>query len=112
MLRTYISYLLLVPGAAPKTDTGSFEEKILPGNTREVIIYWQQIPEVLKNGEDFGYEITTVGNTHVSLMETNLYYAKYRDLDLSKNCTFKICSKNAIGNSTDYSYVYIPSRSK
>lgn len=48
-----------VPGAAPKTDIGSFE--VIAGlYNRDVYLYWQQIPEYMYNGENFGYKVIYV----------------------------------------------------
>jgi hypothetical protein len=51
--------ILTVPGAVPKTDIGSFEVSGgLPN--RDVYIYWQHIPDYLKNGDNFEYKIVSV----------------------------------------------------
>lgn len=48
-----------VPGTAPKTDIGSFE---VAGtlNSRDIYVYWQQIPEDLYNGDNFEYRVISV----------------------------------------------------
>jgi hypothetical protein len=51
--------IFTVPGAVPKTDIGSYEVSGgLPN--RDVYIYWQQIPDHLKNGDKFEYKIISV----------------------------------------------------
>jgi hypothetical protein len=51
--------IFTVPGAVPKTDIGSFEVSGgLPN--RDVYIYWQHIPDHLKNGDKFEYKIISV----------------------------------------------------
>jgi hypothetical protein len=51
--------ILTVPGAVPKTDIGSFEVSGgLPN--RDVYIYWQHIPDYLKNGDNFEYKVISV----------------------------------------------------
>lgn len=51
--------MFTVPGAVPKTDIGSFEVSGgLPN--RDVYIYWQHIPDHLKNGDKFEYKIISV----------------------------------------------------
>lgn len=54
----------LVPGAAPKTDIGSFEVTYVGNDVvqRQAYIYWKQVPDYIKNGEDFKYKIQIVGN--------------------------------------------------
>jgi hypothetical protein len=61
--------ILTVPGAVPKTDVGSFEVSGgLPN--RDVYIYWQPIPDILKNGDNFEYKIISVEeNGHERLVQ-------------------------------------------
>lgn len=61
--------ILTVPGAVPKTDIGSFEVSGgLPN--RDVYIYWQHIPDYLKNGDNFEYKIISVEeNGHKRLVQ-------------------------------------------
>jgi hypothetical protein len=56
---SFLLNILTVPGAVPKTDIGSFEVSGgLPN--RDVYIYWQHIPDYLKNGDNFEYKIISV----------------------------------------------------
>lgn len=48
--------LHLVPGQGPKTDIGSFDIKNT-FHSRDVTVYWQQIPKELENGNNFHYRI-------------------------------------------------------
>lgn len=47
-----------MPGAAPKTDIGSFEVNYVDISTRNVYVYWQRIPESMQNGQNFGYYLS------------------------------------------------------
>lgn len=48
-----------LPGAAPRTDIGSFEV-FNHVDSRDIYLYWQTIPEYLQNGDGFSYRIIDV----------------------------------------------------
>jgi len=103
-----------LPGAVPKTDIGSFE--VLGGlPNRDVYIYWQQIPDHLKNGDKFEYKIISVEeNGHKRSLtpnETTNAYAKFRGISFN-SFRFKIVAANEKGYSKDVSEVYVPSKTE
>lgn len=104
--------LSTIPGAAPKVDVGSFEVSGgLPN--RDVYIYWQRIPEYLKNGDNFQYKIISVlenGEPRALYPDeiTNAY-AKFRGISFN-SFKFSIVSSNEKGYSRDMSVVYVPSK--
>ncbi|XP_071454335.1 cytokine receptor isoform X2 [Hetaerina americana] len=101
-----------IPGAAPKTDIGSFEVAGgLPN--RDVYIYWQEIPEYLHNGPNFEYKIIEIHENgikrHLIPSEMTRTYAKFKGLTFN-SYTFTIVSSNSEGYSMESSQVYIPSQ--
>ncbi|XP_069693403.1 cytokine receptor isoform X2 [Periplaneta americana] len=103
-----------VPGAVPKTDIGSFEVSGgLPN--RDVYIYWQHIPEHLKNGDNFEYKIISVEENGRQLQltpnETTNAYAKFRGISFN-SFRFKIVAANKEGYSQNVSEVYVPSKTE
>ncbi|PNF42338.1 hypothetical protein B7P43_G03672 [Cryptotermes secundus] len=102
------------PGAVPKTDIGSFEVSGgLPN--RDVYIYWQHIPDYLKNGDNFEYKIISVEeNGHRRSLkpnETTNAYAKFRGISFN-SFRFRIVAANKEGYSKDVSEVYVPSKTE
>lgn len=105
-----------VPEYPPRTDIGSFEIVTSKDNTsecRDVYVYWQQIPEYYKNGEDFNYTVTVEGDTKGFLQPTEVSnaYAKFTGLKAQKNYTFNIWSRNKRGLSNKKSTVMVPAKS-
>lgn len=103
-----------IPGEVPKTDIGSFE---VSGGLpyRDVYIYWQQIPEHLKNGDKFEYKIISVEENGLKRSltpdETTNAYAKFRGISFN-SFRFKIVAANEKGHSKDVSEVYVPSKTE
>lgn len=103
-----------IPGAAPKTDIGSFE---VTGtlNSRDIYVYWQQIPEDLFNGDNFEYRVISVEEDglkrNLYANETTKAYAKFKGLSLN-SYRFKIVSSNQEGYSLDFAEVFVPAHSK
>jgi hypothetical protein len=102
--------LTLVPGAAPRTDVGSFEIAENNGN-RDVYLYWQAIPQNQENGDNFKYQIIHVEeNGHkvtLTPSETTRTYAKLKGISLN-SYRFEIISTNEIGASSDRERIYLP----
>lgn len=101
-----------IPAASPKTILGSYEllQSTNNLNTREVYIYWQQVPEELKNDDTFEYYVTEMnGSSELNLTEITKSYAHYADLLTYKEYTFLIWSRNSIGLSVNHSIVSVPS---
>ncbi|KAJ9579351.1 hypothetical protein L9F63_024541 [Diploptera punctata] len=101
-----------IPGATPKVDVGSFEVSGgLPN--RDVYIYWQRIPEYLKNGDKFQYKVISVlenGQPKILIPdETTNAYIKFRGISFN-SFKFRIASVNEIGQSREVSDVYVPSK--
>lgn len=97
---------------APRTNIGSFEETIVSGNEKDVIIFWQQIPSCLRNGENFEYKIKMLDNDKPPASpEVYSAYAKYTNLSRFKDYRFKIWSENSVGSSLRSSYVFVPKSS-
>lgn len=103
-----------IPGAVPKTDIGSFE---VSGGLpyRDVYIYWQHIPDHLKNGDKFEYKIISVEENgferSLTPNETTNAYAKFRGISFN-SFRFKIVAANEKGYSKDVSEVYVPSKTE
>lgn len=55
-MHLYILFFILLVPAAPKADKGSFEltSKVA---SRDVYIYWQEVPERFHNGDHFFYRV-------------------------------------------------------
>lgn len=103
-----------IPGAAPKTDMGSFEV-IGAKTSRDIYVYWQQIPENLYNGDNFEYRVISVeedgSKRNLNANETTKAYAKFKGLS-QNSYHFKIVSTNQEGYSHDFSEVFVPSQWK
>lgn len=111
------SYLILVPGAAPRTDIGSFEIAENNGN-RDVYLYWQAIPQNQENGDNFKYQIVHVENDGYNIKrmaltpsETTRTYAKLKGIGF-KSYLFEIISANEVGPNSDRARIYIPNQSE
>ncbi|XP_054259785.1 cytokine receptor-like isoform X1 [Macrosteles quadrilineatus] len=103
-----------IPGAAPKTDIGSFEVTTVSPTSRDVYVYWQNIPEYLYNGDHFKYKVTVEEDgvpRNLDANETTSAYAKFRGLSMN-SYRFRIISTNIEGESEDYSEVFVPSPSQ
>ena len=100
-----------IPGAPPATNKGSFEIVSCEGERkrqcRNVFVYWQQIPNEIRNGENLSY-IVTVNDTSIVMEEKTNSYAKFKNLVYDRSYKFSISSKNAVGISTRESIVIVP----
>ncbi|XP_046405869.1 cytokine receptor-like isoform X2 [Ischnura elegans] len=105
------STMSTIPGAPPKVDMGSFEVDG-GGPSRDVYIYWQEIPDYMQNGPEFQYAIKEIRqNGQLNALvpnEVTRAYAKFKGLTLN-NYTFTVVSKNREGLSIESSQVYVPS---
>ncbi|XP_011874868.1 PREDICTED: cytokine receptor [Vollenhovia emeryi] len=101
-----------LPGAAPRTDIGSFEITENPGN-RDVYLYWQAIPQNQENGDNFKYQIVRVeenGRTvALTPSETTRTYAKVKGISLN-SYLFEIISTNEVGANGDRARIYVPNQ--
>lgn len=52
-------FFFLVPGAPPKTTPGCYQ--ITSSSIDGALVYWQQIPEEIRNGPNFRYNISVDG---------------------------------------------------
>ncbi|XP_012522473.1 uncharacterized protein LOC105828601 [Monomorium pharaonis] len=99
-----------LPGAAPRTDVGSFEIAENNGN-RDVYLYWQAIPQNQENGDNFKYQIIHVEENGrkvaVTPSETTRTYAKLKGISLN-SYRFEIVSTNEVGASNDRARIYVP----
>lgn len=106
------SYLTLVPGAAPRTDIGSFEIAENNGN-RDVYLYWQAISQNQENGDNFKYQIIHVEenghNVALTPSETTRTYAKLKGISLN-SYLFEIISTNEVGANGDRARIYVPNQ--
>ncbi|BES90108.1 FN3 [Nesidiocoris tenuis] len=108
-----------VPGAPPRTAVGGFEIRNPTADSREVYIYWQQIPKYLQNGDNFEYKIVNVieftpNGPQVSPVVSTVVtktYAQYSNLSHNRY-QFSIVSSNNIGYSLDYSNLTVPEKEK
>ncbi|XP_075218281.1 cytokine receptor domeless isoform X2 [Lycorma delicatula] len=105
-----VKTLPTVPSAPPKTDIGSFEtSRGIP--TRDVYVYWQQIPECMWNGDNFTYLVMSVDESGKEVLKTpdkvEKSYARFKTLGL-KEYHLRIYSANNEGLSETGSDVYIP----
>lgn len=107
-----------VPGMPPKTVVGSFEStpRASDPDHRNIFIYWQLIPQKLENGENFGYNISSIeeivdgkrilrNNTPIMYK----YYALFKKMTYN-TYIFKIVSSNKEGTSQSYSTIVVPSK--
>ncbi|XP_030748667.1 cytokine receptor isoform X2 [Sitophilus oryzae] len=91
-----------LPDRPPKTNIGGFEVE-----GRNIIIYWQKLPQYEENGSNFTYHIEVDGDPSIKakkILSTNARFEKMEN----RNYTFKIWSKNEIGYSKTYSVVSVP----
>lgn len=76
-------------------------------------LYWQDIPEYLKNGDNFTYEIQHVeeNGRKVTLTpnETKKTYAKFKGISFN-NYRFEIVSANIVGASKERAKIFVPSK--
>ena len=104
-----------LPGRPPKTDIGSFEiaENI---GSRDVYLYWQAIPEYLKNGDNFKYEIDHVEENGRKLSltpnETTRTYAKFKGIGCYSSYRFEIVSTNVVGANKERARIFVPSQTE
>lgn len=119
-MNVYLTYLSIVPGMPPKTDIGSFESlpRAHDPDHRIIYVYWQQIPQWQENGENFGYNISSIEeivngqpilrNETPEIDRTRATFER-----MSYNAyIFKIVSFNKEGRSKDYSTILVPSKAK
>ncbi|KAF2881194.1 hypothetical protein ILUMI_24978 [Ignelater luminosus] len=103
------------PGAPPSTNIGSFEIVSSSSNSlnnTDMYIYWQQIGDEIKNGEQFEYYIEVEGQPNIRPVEITNAYAKFRNLTVANNYTFNIWSRNSVGRSEKKSTVFVPTASE
>ncbi|RZF47644.1 hypothetical protein LSTR_LSTR009528 [Laodelphax striatellus] len=112
-----ITTLSTVPAAPPKLTPGCFElvdsynNEIY--NTRDIYIYWQQLPERMHNGDNFSYRVKqldpdTGEESELFANETSPSFARFRDFPREAT-HLKIYSINSEGYSKNGSYIFIPS---
>ncbi|VEN38564.1 unnamed protein product, partial [Callosobruchus maculatus] len=95
-----------IPASPPETTYGSFE--IVPHDlTRQVYVYWKQIKEEQKNGQNFSYVAEIEGFPDIRPVELTRAYAKFENLE-NREYIVHIRSKNEKGLSLDRSSVSIP----
>ncbi|XP_011695047.1 PREDICTED: cytokine receptor isoform X2 [Wasmannia auropunctata] len=99
-----------LPGAAPRTDIGSFEIAENNGN-RDVYLYWQAIPHNQENGDNFKYQIIHVEengqNVSLTPSETTRTYAKLKGISFH-SYLFEIISTNEVGANSNRARIYVP----
>ncbi|XP_076280238.1 cytokine receptor domeless isoform X2 [Lasioglossum baleicum] len=102
-----------VPGRSPKTDIGSFEVAGENSLTRDVYLYWQTIPDNMKNGDNFAYKIDHVeeNGKRLSLRpnETTETYVKFNGINLNNYYRFEIVSTNIVGMNKERAKIFVPS---
>ncbi|KAK7792052.1 hypothetical protein R5R35_014563 [Gryllus longicercus] len=100
-----------VPGAPPETVIGSFE--VIPdAGTRDVYVYWRQVPPTLHNGDKFDYKVISVKENGIErYLEYNhsSAYAKFKGLTYN-TYEFSIVSTNIVGDSLTKSVVHVPTK--
>jgi hypothetical protein len=47
--------LLKGPEAPPMVDVGSYESVPVSTKKRDIYVYWEEVPDLLRNGPDFHY---------------------------------------------------------
>ncbi|XP_076379609.1 cytokine receptor domeless isoform X2 [Megalopta genalis] len=103
-----------VPGRSPKTDIGSFEVTAESRDTRDVYLYWQTIPEYLKNGDNFTYKIEHVEENGKKLAivpsERTDTYVKFKGINLNSYYRFEIVSTNIVGMNKERARIFVPSQ--
>lgn len=99
-----------MPGAAPRTDIGSFEITENNGN-RDVYLYWQAIPQNQENGDNFKYQINHVEENGYKVAltpsETTRTYAKLKGISFN-SYLFEIVSTNEVGANSERARIYVP----
>nr|CAH7758759.1 unnamed protein product [Callosobruchus chinensis] len=95
-----------IPASPPETTVGSFE--IIPHDlTRQVYVYWKQIKEEQKNGQNFSYVAEIEGFPDIHPVELTRAYAKFENLE-HREYIVHIRSKNEKGLSLARTSVNIP----
>ncbi|XP_024884406.1 uncharacterized protein LOC112462719 [Temnothorax curvispinosus] len=101
-----------LPGAAPRTDIGSFEIAEYNGS-RDVYLYWQAIPQNQENGDNFKYQIIHVEenghNVALTPSETTRTYAKLKGISFN-SYLFEIVSTNEVGANSSRARIYVPNQ--
>ncbi|CAH0385116.1 unnamed protein product [Bemisia tabaci] len=104
-----------VPSSPPKTDVGTFEivPRDHPHHDRDVYVYWQQIPDYSKNGDDFEYKVIEVKEAGIprNILPTYVTKAFAKFDRISNNAhEFTIIASNRKGRSVDSSKVFVPNK--
>ncbi|CAH1965200.1 unnamed protein product [Acanthoscelides obtectus] len=95
-----------IPDGPPDSTYGSFEI-VSHDLTRHVYIYWKQIKEEQKNGQNFTYVVEVEGFPNMHPVELTRAYAKFENLE-HRDYFIHIRSKNEKGQSLSRSTVHIP----
>ncbi|KAJ8936498.1 hypothetical protein NQ314_012362 [Rhamnusium bicolor] len=96
-----------VPDCPPKTNIGSFEI-VNNGQNRDAYVYWQQLKEEQKNGQNFSYYVKVENHPEIRPVELTKAYARFQDLSTSDDYKVNIWSVNVEGRSVEKSTVIIP----
>ncbi|XP_039299117.1 cytokine receptor isoform X1 [Nilaparvata lugens] len=112
-----ITTMSTAPAAPPKLTPGCFEVVDSYNNeiydARDVYIYWQQLPERMRNGDHFSYrvkQLNPVNGEEKELVANETSPAFARFLHFPREAThLKIYSVNSEGYSKNGSYLFIPS---
>lgn len=104
-----------MPGKSATTNIGSFE--IIENNqsVRDVILYWQTIPPIMENGDNFKYQISSVeeNGRKISLTpnEITRTYATFKGINYN-SYHFEINTTNIVGANPVKAYITIPAKSE
>lgn len=106
-----------LPGTPPTTVSGSFEV-VNRLTQRDIIVYWQYVPDHMKNGENVTYRVsvareggrsyTRTGSSVIMPDETSNTYAKFNGLLSNSSYVFTVVTANEMGVSRNVSHVYVP----
>ncbi|KAG5899472.1 hypothetical protein JTB14_015324 [Gonioctena quinquepunctata] len=95
-----------IPDLPPPMTQGCFE--IINNQFhRDVYIYWQQIGEEQKNGQNFKYEVVVESHPNMKPQEQTKAYAKFTNLSATQY-VISVWSTNEKGKSENKSTVIIP----
>ncbi|XP_021962636.1 cytokine receptor isoform X3 [Folsomia candida] len=100
------------PTAPPKVDVGSYESVPMNDKKRDILVYWEDVDPLFRNGPGFHYIHSVQEDEEkkedIQPKETNRSYAKFSGLWLNKSYRFQIVSANDEGNSSASSVVFVP----
>ncbi|GAB6028946.1 hypothetical protein CHUAL_004741 [Chamberlinius hualienensis] len=96
------------PGAPPVIVTGSFQAKSFI-NYSDITLYWQSIPDILKNGANISYIVIakSLNSDMETALSTKQAYATFTNLNHSDGYSFLLYTQNDNGTSINSSEITV-----